>query len=271
MDEGVKQARRVLRSIAGNIASTSLVCPLCGSAVPPRGLRPVMRVETPEPRWELVFTCPACGLLSAFSTIETDLKQIKELNGSVWGHELRQFLWAAKEDALRGRAGTIHQYLGVLVVSFLTWLTLTGSLNPLDLFWGLVVSLVVARFSFRLVAFNLPRWFLQPRRWIPFAALLFELFRQLVVQNITLSVRVFRPDLPIRPGIVAVPTRLRGEVNLTILGSMMSLTPDTVTMDIDQENSLIYVHWIDVQTTDPQQARTLISARLEELIIRWLL
>jgi multicomponent Na+:H+ antiporter subunit E len=161
--------------------------------------------------------------------------------------------------------------MGVLVVSFLTWLALTGTLNPIDVLWGVVVSVVVARFAYRLVAFDLPRWVVQPRRWLYFLDLVVEFTRQLVAQNITLSIRVFRPDLPIRPGIVAVPTKLRGDINLTLLGSLMSLTPDTVTMDIDQEKGIIYVHWIDVQTTDPEQARELISSDLEERIIRWLL
>jgi len=76
--------------------------------------------------------------------------------------------------------------------------------------------------------------------------------------------------MSIRPGIVAVPTRLHSDVQLTLLGSLMSLTPDTVTMDIDQERGIIYVHWIDVQTTDPQEARKLISQSLEEKIIGWL-
>jgi multicomponent Na+:H+ antiporter subunit E len=80
-----------------------------------------------------------------------------------------------------------------------------------------------------------------------------------------------KPELQIKPGIVAVPTMLRGDINLTLLGSLMSLTPDTVTMDIDDQAGMIYVHWIDVQTTNPLEAQKLISEDLEERIIRWLL
>ena len=98
-----------------------------------------------------------------------------------------------------------------------------------------------------------------------------EFVRQIVVQNITLSLRVFSPRLPIRPGIVAVPFRVRGDVNVTLLGSLMTLTPDTVTIDIDQAGGIMYMHWIDVQTTDPRQARRLISRDLENRLMRWLL
>jgi multicomponent Na+:H+ antiporter subunit E len=98
-----------------------------------------------------------------------------------------------------------------------------------------------------------------------------EFVRQIVIQNITLSIRVLRPGLPIRPGIVAIPTKLTGDVPLTILGSLTTLTPDTVTMDIDTQRGLIYVHWIDVKTQDTDEMYKLISASLEEKIMRWLL
>lgn len=132
------------------------------------------------------------------------------------------------------------------------------------------MSLVVARFSYRLVAFGLPTWVTSPRRWIAFFELLAEFVRQLIVQNVTLSLRVLKPKIPIHPGIVAIPTRLRSDIALTVLGSLITLTPDTVTMDIDQRSGFIYVHWIDVKTTNPDDARKLISAAFEEKIIRWL-
>ena len=236
-----------------------------------RGLRP-RAVAGREPVWELAFTCPACGLTTAFDATRVTAERLAALGGSGWAAELRQVRWHPPETGLpQAREATPSHFVAVLVVSFLTWLVLTFSLAPGDLLWGLAVSLVVARFSYRLVAFDLPAWVLQPRRWLYFADLLWEFTRQIIAQNVSLSLRVLRPSLPIRPGIVAVPTRVRGEVNLTLLGSLMSLTPDTVTIDIDQARSLVYMHWIDVQTTDPEQARQLISADLEDRLIRWLL
>jgi multicomponent Na+:H+ antiporter subunit E len=184
---------------------------------------------------------------------------------------MRQFHWIGHAERLpQERTAGPRHFTAAFLVSALTWLVLTGSFNPVDLLWGVAVCLVVARFSYRLAAFGLPRWIGNPRRWLPFLRLLFEFNRQLIVQNLTLSARVLRRNLGIRPGIVAVPTRLRDDVGLTVLGSLMSLTPDTVTLEIDGLRGLIYVHWIDVQTSDPEQARRLISADLEQQIIEWL-
>jgi multicomponent Na+:H+ antiporter subunit E len=239
--------------------------------MPARGLRP-RAIEGGQTLWELAFTCPACGLTTAFNAARVPAERLAGIGGSSWAAELRQARWHEAETGLpQARVARSSHFVGVLVVSYLTWLVLTFSFNLMDLLWGLAISLVVARLSYRLVAFDLPAWLLQPRRWLYFAELLWAFTREIIIQNVTLSLRVLRPSLPIRPGIVAVPTRVRGEINLTLVGSLMSLTPDTVTIDIDQARGLIYVHWIDVRTTDPEQARQLISADLEDRLMRWLL
>lgn len=240
--------------------------------MPARGLRQRRLANAAEPRWEVAYVCPACGLTTAFDIERLSPERVAALTGTAWASELRQARWLQHTDAPpQARAATPHHFVSVLVISCLTWLVLTGSFQPMDLAWGLAVCLIVARLSYRLVAFDLPRWMRHPRRWLYFLDLLVEFTRQIIQQNISLSLRVLRPSLPIRPGIVAVPTRLRGDVNLTLLGSLMTLTPDTVTVDIDQTRGLMYVHWIDVKTTDPEQARLLISAGLEDRLIRWLL
>ncbi len=174
------------------------------------------------------------------------------------------------EEAAHVKEATINDFIAVFLVSLITWLVLTGSIAIIDLAWGVVMSAVTAGLTYRLVAFNIPKWISSPRRWVAFFSLLLEFVRELIVQNISLSIRVLKPSLPIRPGIVAVPTRLHDEVTLTVLGSLMTLTPDTVTMDIDEKNGLIYVHWIDVQASAPEEVREMISADFERRITRWL-
>ena len=264
-----QQAKAILKKLPLDAQNATIACPLCGAVVPSRGLR-IQHRETGDD-WQLLFTCPSCGLATAFSATHLSMKQLQALRGSSWAREIRHYAHPDAAEVLltEEKANTSHLF-AVFVISFLTWIVLTGSLNPLDVLWGMIMSFVVARFSYQFVRFNLPRWVLTPRRWLYFADLMLEFTRQIVVQNITLSIRVLRPNLPIKPGIIAIPTKLRDEVALTILGSLMSLTPDTVTLDIDQQKGIIYVHWIDVKTTDPQEAYQLISASLEEKIIRWL-
>jgi multicomponent Na+:H+ antiporter subunit E len=263
--------RRAVRALPGDLAGTTLTCPLCGTLTPTRGLRRRPSRRQPPAVWQLVFTCPGCGLVSSFDAPHAAVWPISTLPGSAWTGELRRYRWTGHAARLpQERVARPRHFLATFIVSALTWLLLTGSFNPVDLLWGAAVSAVVARVSYRLAAFGLPRWVRDPRRWVHFARLLFEFNRQLIVQNITLAWRVFHPRLNIRPGIVAVPTRLRDDVSLTVLGALMTLTPDTVTLEMDQQRGLIYVHWIDVLTTDPKEARRHISASLENVIRAWL-
>lgn len=262
---------KVLTSLPPRVYDATFVCPLCGSVAPAAGLRRRPVEESAETPWQLIFTCSACGLLTPFNVKGLSLKQIRAFHGSPWASELRHFQHDIRRGQLRyQRRATKRHFVGVFLVSFFTWLVLIGNFNPSELLWGTAVSLIIARFTYRFLLFDFWGWMASPNRWLELLKLLVEFNRQIIVQNVTLAMRVFRPGMSIRPGIVAVPTRLHSEVQLTLLGSLMSLTPDTVTMDIDQERGIIYVHWIDVQTTDPQEARKLISQSLEEKIIGWL-
>jgi multicomponent Na+:H+ antiporter subunit E len=209
--------------------------------------------------------------MTMFAVEGLSLEQLQSFQGSAWAARLRHFQREIRSNQLRyRRRATTRHFFGVLIVAFLAWMLLIGNFNPAEVLWGFVASLLVAWLTYRFLLFDFLWWVYDPRRWVALGKLLVEFTRQLIVQNVTLAVRVFRRDLRIRPGIVAIPTNLRGDGELTMLGSLMSLTPDTVTMDIDQERGIIYVHWIDVKTTDPQEARKLISASLEEKVVEWL-
>jgi len=60
--------------------------------------------------------------------------------------------------------------------------------------------------------------------------------------NFDVAYRVLHPSLPINPGIVKVKTVLRSEVGLTFLANSITLTPGTMSVDIDKDNGVLYVH-----------------------------
>ena len=86
--------------------------------------------------------------------------------------------------------------------------------------------------------------------------------------NIDVALRVLNPNLPINPGIVKVKTNLKSETGLTFLANSITLTPGTLTVDIDPENSVLYVHWIDVKEKDVDKATKIIVSRFERILTR---
>jgi multicomponent Na+:H+ antiporter subunit E len=65
--------------------------------------------------------------------------------------------------------------------------------------------------------------------------------------------RVIHPAMPIRPGIVKVKTSLKSDSARTALANSITLTPGTMTVDITDDGYL-YIHWINVRTTDVEEA-----------------
>lgn len=86
--------------------------------------------------------------------------------------------------------------------------------------------------------------------------------------NIDVAYRVSHPDLPLKPGIVKVKTNLKSDTGLTFLANSITLTPGTLSVDIDKENGCLYVHWINVKAKDIEEATRLVVTRFERILKR---
>ncbi len=86
--------------------------------------------------------------------------------------------------------------------------------------------------------------------------------------NIDVAYRVGHPDIPIHPGIVKVKTTLTSDMGLTFLANSITLTPGTLSVDIDKDKGLIYVHWIEVKDKDVERATQLIVEKFEKILRR---
>jgi multicomponent Na+:H+ antiporter subunit E len=86
--------------------------------------------------------------------------------------------------------------------------------------------------------------------------------------NIDVAYRVAHPNLPINPGIVKVKTTLKSDTALTFLANSITLTPGTMSVDIDQENGFLYIHWIDVKDKDIEKATEIIVKTFEDVLKR---
>ena len=87
-----------------------------------------------------------------------------------------------------------------------------------------------------------------------------------VRSNLDVAYRVLHPDMPIRPGIVKVRTTLKSEIAKTFLANSITLTPGTLSVDIDGQD--LYVHWINVRGEDPEEHTAEIVKPFEGLLRR---
>ncbi len=151
------------------------------------------------------------------------------------------------------------------LIYFIMWLFITWSLSIEHLMVGVIVSLIVTLLTRELFPDELVR-LLQPVRFLLAILYIPYLVYYILLANLDVAYRVLNPDLPINPGIIKVKTSLKNEFAKTILANSVTLTPGTLTVDIDGDN--FYVHWINVSSNDPKVQKELILGRFERMLRR---
>ena len=157
------------------------------------------------------------------------------------------------------------KFLMALVASFVLWMLFFCSLEAAVIASGIFFSLLVATLFRDIYPDNLQKM-LSPARWLYFLLYLPYFFWHVVWANIDVMFRVIPPKLPIRPGIVKVKTTLTSEMAKTFLANSITLTPGTLTVDIDGND--LYIHWINVHTDNAEQRTAEICGRFEPLLRR---
>jgi len=153
------------------------------------------------------------------------------------------------------------------LLAFFWWIALSWTFNWQFLLVGLLVSLFIAWAVGELFTRN-PHKFKQPSRYLWALYYLVVFLKENIKGNIDGAYRILHPGLPIRPGIVKVKTKLKSDAGLTYLANTITLTPGTFTMDVDQENGYLYVHWMNVVTEDTDKATEIIVAKYENILAK---
>lgn len=104
------------------------------------------------------------------------------------------------------------------------------------------------------------------RYWYFFAYYLPIFLWECFKANLDVAYRVLHPRLPINPGIVKVKVELKTDTALTFLANSITLTPGTMSVDIDKENGILYVHWINVKTKDIESTTKIIVEPFEKIL-----
>jgi multicomponent Na+:H+ antiporter subunit E len=85
-----------------------------------------------------------------------------------------------------------------------------------------------------------------------------------VKANLYVMLLVFSPRIRIRPAIVEIKTDLKSPMGRLALANTITLTPGTLVVDIKDDS--LFVHWINISTTDPVEATEAISGRFEKYL-----
>jgi multicomponent Na+:H+ antiporter subunit E len=156
--------------------------------------------------------------------------------------------------------------LTVFILSFLVWVALTSIRDWQEVLAGLIVAVLVTLIAgqFLITTEKGKNPF---HRFLAAILYFFRFLWEMIKANFHVAYLVLHPNLPIKPGIVKIKTGLKKDAAITVLTNSITLTPGTLTVDVNPDKHEIYVHWIDARATDVGQATSLIADKFEKRLM----
>ncbi|MBN2050764.1 MAG: Na+/H+ antiporter subunit E [Spirochaetales bacterium] len=148
---------------------------------------------------------------------------------------------------------------------FAGWLLFTWSLDPGSLLAGFAAAFIIALLTFRIFVeeeeAGRRAHLLRPHMLLVFLVVL--IFNMYIA---SFQVLFFILRGKINPAVVHFRTRLKADIARVALTSAITLTPGTITIDLEDDHLL--VHWLDARTTHSRYAGNLIKGTYEKLLKR---
>ncbi|WP_085991837.1 Na+/H+ antiporter subunit E [Oceanobacillus senegalensis] len=74
--------------------------------------------------------------------------------------------------------------------------------------------------------------------------------RELILSNITMLKYIYSPKQLAEPGIFEIPLDVKSNWEITILTTLISLTPGTLSVAVSADNHYLYVHAMNIDDTE---------------------
>lgn len=94
---------------------------------------------------------------------------------------------------------------------------------------------------------------------------LFYILWELTVSSLKVAFDVITPSVNAKPGVIGIALNSDTNLEITILASLISLTPGTLTLDISHDRKTLYVH--TMFTKDLEKLKKSIKKNLERPIL----
>lgn len=160
----------------------------------------------------------------------------------------------------------MKRYIPLAGIFGILWCFIHGNFSILSLLFGLVVGLIsIKPFRFLYRPEHDFRFFSPPTRILSMLKYFAVLIKEIIKANIVVAKIVMQPHINIKPGIIAVPINCKTDLGITGIANTITLTPGTITVDISDDRSTLYVHCIDA--SDPEGTIKSIHNDLEKYVL----
>ncbi len=87
--------------------------------------------------------------------------------------------------------------------------------------------------------------------------LIFIFISEMIKSSITVIKHILSPKINVQPGIFKYKTILEGDWEVTTLALLLTLTPGSVVMEVNEEGNVFYVHAMDIKRYQADLERSL--------------
>lgn len=131
----------------------------------------------------------------------------------------------------------------ILIIFFLLlffWSIIDGKLTVESIILGTAASIIIIYLN-RDIMFTIDDGGPVTLRYLwHYSTLIAVLVVEIVKSNINVAKIVLNPKMPIEPSFVRVPVRFKKDFNKVLYGNVVTLTPGTLTVDIDEDEYIIH-------------------------------
>jgi multicomponent Na+:H+ antiporter subunit E len=119
----------------------------------------------------------------------------------------------------------------------LAWVGMTGAFNASNLIIGFIIGWMVLLIIRGPQAMGSHLF----RVWRAVELVAFFIW-ELLLANMRVAWDVVTPTHLMQPGVIAVPLDAREDLEILILANMVSLTPGTLSLDVSDDRTVLYIH-----------------------------
>ncbi|MFN4210109.1 MAG: Na+/H+ antiporter subunit E [Devosia sp.] len=135
----------------------------------------------------------------------------------------------------------------IVIVLAIVWGAITGTFTGLNLLLGAAIG-GVAVLLLR-SAFAPPRIL---RKIGQIASLILLFLYELAASAVRVAIVVLTPSMKadLRPAIIAFPLTVKSDAEITLLANLITLTPGTLSIDVSEDRSVLFVHVLTLSTRE---------------------
>jgi multicomponent Na+:H+ antiporter subunit E len=97
--------------------------------------------------------------------------------------------------------------------------------------------------------------------------LIFYFFKELALASLVVAWDVLTPHSYVESGVIALPLEAKTNMEITLLASLISLTPGTLSLDVSEDRRVLYVHAVYIKNGDVEALKRQIKEGFERKLL----